>query len=760
MSGNIADEKIAKQIEQAIRQLDCLWILPGIASSFLSKLIQMQLSPAELAEIAESDPAFTTWIFALARKQGLNFSKENFSVRCVLEKLPLRVIRDAFLSARIYEPDERNLSKVSVRKQLTIYAMAVACCAEDIARIASAKIDAKSAYLAGLLHNVGNLAMDQMMPKSFDIIIDEANAQKISLSEVQQRRFGLDYTIIGKRLAQNWHLPNEIATAIWLHRGNVAFSQTVPDAKIAAVIKLADCVVRQCGIWQSGDYDIPDLPASAAQTVGITAEQLEQIQNGLAERVAEKSKIAGLDLPDSMKEYYASIRNAAAQLAQDNTKLSTENRRLQKTSGYFDFTQELLSGINPFTEPIEVAQNLAAGWQKFYQTGMAAVCLAPDANSQVIEMVLVERPTQSKTLVVNMPCDTAFMPAEANFAILNAAEHVGWIFDQLDVDFDLGCTRLVPLLCDGKTVGAVVFEFRYPVESEQVSESFKTIAAMAASILEISINSQKQQHFAEQFSQFLAKSKDSRVETANTNIKQPISPTTAVMATEKELQSEKCLHALTEMAAGAAHELNNPLFVISGRAQLLADAETDPEKKRILTIIQENAHQLSQIIDGLMSFAQPPETRPEQTEIRQIIDEAIELASQKTHAEHINAQIEIADGTSRVYVDSAQIASAVANVLSNSLESYNGQLGPVKIATINGDKGYVRLEISDLGCGMDADTLAKATHPFFSGKAAGRKRGMGLAYTNRLVHLNGGSLDIESEPGKGTTVRIALPKGE
>jgi signal transduction histidine kinase len=82
----------------------------------------------------------------------------------------------------------------------------------------------------------------------------------------------------------------------------------------------------------------------------------------------------------------------------------------------------------------------------------------------------------------------------------------------------------------------------------------------------------------------------------------------------------------------------------------------------------------------------------------------------------------------------------------------------VKI-TASADKGsgFVKLTIADLGCGMDAETLQKATYPFFSNQPAGRKRGMGLAHAARLIQLNGGELSITSQPGSGTTVTILLP---
>jgi signal transduction histidine kinase len=212
------------------------------------------------------------------------------------------------------------------------------------------------------------------------------------------------------------------------------------------------------------------------------------------------------------------------------------------------------------------------------------------------------------------------------------------------------------------------------------------------------------------------------------------------------------------MAAGAAHELNNPLSVISGRAQMLAAGETDPQKKQILGQIQKNAGEITAIIDDLFVFASPPTPRPTWTAHRQILDEAIQLASQKTGVEHIDARIEVIGDIKNIFADSAQAASAIANVICNSIESYADSFGPVKItASVDPSGGFVKLTITDFGCGMDEQTLQKAMYPFFSNLPAGRKRGMGLAHAARLIQLNGGSLSITSTPGTGTTVSILLP---
>jgi len=369
---------------------------------------------------------------------------------------------------------------------------------------------------------------------------------------------------------------------------------------------------------------------------------------------------------------------------------------------------------------------------------MVCLYLAPQANSQSLEAVLVENLSQTKLVYLNVPTETPAIPRviARDFAILDAHDCVKWLFEQLDVDFDLSQTKLMPLLSDGKAVGAILFELRYPADIELFQEKFRIATSIAGSILEVACVAAKQQRFAEQFARHLAKPRDA----------QPL------------IAADSSLNALVEMAAGAAHELNNPLSVISGRAQFLNQTEIVQEKKQILTQIQENAGKISQIIEELMSFARPREPRPAQTNIKQMLDEAVQLAALKQNVEQLDVQIDVADGLKDVFIDSAQIVSAIANVFSNSLESYINQQGPIKVTAEAGEPAdFVKLKIIDFGCGMDAQTLEKATQPFFSAKLAGRKRGMGLAYAHRVIQLNKCRLRITSRPGSGTTVTIMLP---
>jgi len=314
------------------------------------------------------------------------------------------------------------------------------------------------------------------------------------------------------------------------------------------------------------------------------------------------------------------------------------------------------------------------------------------------------------------------------------------------VEFDLNLTKILPLLAGPRALGAIVFELRYPQDVQLFEEKFKTTSGIAGAVLDLALAGRQQEGLAERLAQLLGKSATGE---------QP----TVIAAGEQPPAYADPLDGLAEMAGGAAHELNNPLSVISGRAQLLAQTETDSGKKQALGVIQENAREIARIIESLMIFARPREPKPAQTSVRQLLDEATELSARRADTDHLDIKVEIDAKVESVFVDSAQVVTAIANIFSNALQAYPENLGPIKVAAEIEESGNsIKLRITDFGRGMDAETMRKSVYPFFSARPAGRNRGMGLAHARRLIQLNKGSLDIASKPGVGTTVTVLLPQ--
>jgi signal transduction histidine kinase len=226
---------------------------------------------------------------------------------------------------------------------------------------------------------------------------------------------------------------------------------------------------------------------------------------------------------------------------------------------------------------------------------------------------------------------------------------------------------------------------------------------------------------------------------------------------QSEILRSRTMTTVGEMAAGAAHEMNNPLAVISGRSQLLAQQITDPKFKAMAHLIHEQAHRLSAIITELMDFAKPELPAPQETEVAEILERAIHEA--KEHNDPADRTIEVTMGdVPLVSVDTRQVAAAMTEVLENAIHATDAQTGQIAIhAAHDAFSSRVVITISDNGCGMDEQTVKRAFDPFFSARPAGRRRGLGLAKALRWIEASGGSIRLESRPGQGTRSVILLP---
>ncbi len=496
----------ARQVELAVSRLDSLSTLPCVGVQLFSRLGEGQFSPSALGDVIEADPALAAKCLSLVCRRGTNLSGGRFSLRRALDELPAHEVRDELLSVRAFQPFELDYPGdgpgATFRKDLLLHSLAVACCARQIAEAVSLRADSELVYYAGLLHDIGKLALREVMPKSFSRIFEEAESARESSRIVEQRNLGLDHTIVGKHLAQEWQLPNAVVLASWLHHGNtVTISQDMPEAWIAAVVQLADSVARQANVGISGSFDPPESPEPIAECLGISIEQVRQIGEDLPGVVAEKSKVLGLSSPNALVDYCRAAHAAAGRLARKHTELSVENRGLQSSASHLDFAADFLLGTSPAVGTAKIAEDFAVRWQKFYQTGTVCLYVVPPGNPEAIEAVVVEKLSESRVVAVDVADNVPVIPQPiANkFAVVNACDYLGWLFEQVDADFDARRTRLLPLLCDGRAVGAIAFELHYPGDADLFAEKFRTSAAIAGSVLGMALSRRKQQDFAERF---------------------------------------------------------------------------------------------------------------------------------------------------------------------------------------------------------------------------------------------------------------------
>jgi signal transduction histidine kinase len=222
------------------------------------------------------------------------------------------------------------------------------------------------------------------------------------------------------------------------------------------------------------------------------------------------------------------------------------------------------------------------------------------------------------------------------------------------------------------------------------------------------------------------------------------------------------LAVIAEMAAGAAHELNNPLAVISGRAQLMREKAASDGERKIWLLIAEQSQRISDIITEMMRFASPPPVKPEPIKVGNILAELIFYFSSikllNTKAAKFDRTIE--GQVPDIWADRAQVLEVMRELVTNSLNAAKTSPYIYLSAKAVTDASQVLLTVRDNGPGMDSETLVSAFTPFFSSQAAGRRRGLGLPMVWRYVVNNHGRIWIESQPGRGTTVFVLLPTGQ
>ena len=221
------------------------------------------------------------------------------------------------------------------------------------------------------------------------------------------------------------------------------------------------------------------------------------------------------------------------------------------------------------------------------------------------------------------------------------------------------------------------------------------------------------------------------------------------------LESEK-LEALAEFAAGAGHEINNPLAIIAGRAQLLLKDEPDPERRRELALINAQVKRAHEMIADLWLFARPPRPEPQTVDLVLLVDRVIEELAPQAAQRGVSVRRVGEPGAIEAEVDPSQLAVALHALCKNSLEAM-GHRGVVEIGLGAGPTA-VEIRVSDTGPGITPQQRNHVFDPFYSARQAGRGLGMGLSKCWRIVTNHGGRISVENGPGQGARFVIALPR--
>jgi len=221
------------------------------------------------------------------------------------------------------------------------------------------------------------------------------------------------------------------------------------------------------------------------------------------------------------------------------------------------------------------------------------------------------------------------------------------------------------------------------------------------------------------------------------------------------LETEK-LEAMAEFAAGAGHEINNPLTVIAGRAQLFLSEETDPERRRALALMNSQAKRVYEMIADMMLFARPPRPELEPVDLAALVDGLVEELAPAAARQEIAIRRSDENGSVEIEADPVQLTVALRALCRNAVEAI-GREGSVQIELRDCDC-EVEIRVRDDGPGFPTEERRHVFDPYYSARQAGRGLGLGLSKCWRIITNHGGKIDAESRPGHGAEFLIKLPR--
>ena len=765
----VADSAKTRRIELILRQIDSLPTLPTIASRLLTLTTSDDAHVQEVIQLVSADPTLTAKILSLCRKAHHGIRNETLTVEKAVLLQGFTTVRSAVLSLKVFEifdsprpeawrdrrsetdqdDDQTNQDDASNRFDRVNFwrhCLAVGIAAELIAvgHTKELHLNPSEAFVCGLLHDVGKLAIDYMLPKSFARVLELTEINQGNVAEFERRIIGVDHHTTGKRLAEQWQLPDIIRDTIWLHGSSYESVPPLPHRRMVGLVSLADLLARRNHLGYSGNFSFGQSPEDLAVGIGLNPKVVESVNHQLHEELMRREVVLGLDEQPSREMFLQSIQQANQVLGKLNNALERRSRVTTSQAKVLESISTFQSNTRPEQSVQDLIDEVVFSASRLLGPGYYALLYQPvqaidlDEEPWLLsqhEAFEEQSSTPGQIQYITPPAQTANLAdLRTDYSLsLSMMGFFPWLANHLVGDLDLWDLKMMPLTGGWGTVAVLLHsQSKLPGRQQLQAISMCWGAAIAAAV---------QQDSAKRLGEQLAESNF------------------ALSEAQDRLVRTASLVRLGEMAAGAAHEMNNPLAVISGRSQLLAmNLSPGSKEQTAAATIVEQSHRLSDLITLLRLFADPPKLNLEPTDIGHMLDETIKRVRrdlpQSVAAKPISLHIK--SGLPHVSIDREQLSIAVKEILLNAVQSMPKTSIHLTSRT-DPENRYLVIQVKDDGKGMDEYTLQHATDPFFSAKAAGRQLGMGLARVEQIMTAHSGQLELRSISDGGTIATLLIP---
>jgi putative nucleotidyltransferase with HDIG domain len=761
-SGGADQGARARQVELILEKLESLPTLSPIATRLLGVGSSDTADINKIVGLIESDPALSARILGLCRRADRGLGDRVRTVKHAVVMIGLDAVRSAALAVNVYDvmnnaADETDAAVGSMpvsglgserpgfdRVGFWKHSLAVACAAELIAKEhPRLHVRPEEAFAAGLLHDLGKLVLELVLPQSYGRVLALADFRRSDAAPVERAVLGLDHHTAGKRVAEQWGLPGEYQDAIWLHSQPYSSLPPVPHRGLIAAVSAGEALARRLHIGFSGDFGPPPDLARLCSESGLDLARVEQTTAKLNENLSERCTSLGIDQASTPQLLLEAIAAANRQLHRLNSTLAERSEQGEQSArvlGSIAAFHKAVASHSRALSPGETLHLVLSSARALLGEGFYAAVGQFDAQDAWRLLVLDVDGRLKRSQVIEEPLGPG-VRGRSLASLMDSSqlriEAMGVLPSLTDLLHDAPDIRgirsmLIPI-APGSQAAALILHDR-PIESLLPSATQREALTGTWSA---ALTAAAQHHAAQRLGERLAVSGRALAEA------QDKAGEAATMA------------RLGEVTAGAAHEMNNPLTVIRGRAQLLSSRLKDASDQTAAVLIAQAAEDLSDLISSLHTLSERRTPKPETIAATDLISRTMARARlRRTSLDEPKVKVDPACAS--LNVDAELLSQALAELVLNAAESGAASGVAIEILPDPLDQ-RLQIRVVDNGPGLSRRAQEHAFDPFFSDKPAGRQRGLGLTRAKRFVEDLQGSLTLENLPRRGAVASIALP---
>ncbi|TVQ54370.1 MAG: HDOD domain-containing protein [Phycisphaerales bacterium] len=732
-----------RRVELILEQLDQLPTLSSIAVQVLERTLADDSRADEVIQLISSDPSLASKVIRLSQCTDRIRSSTITTIERAVKHVGFEAVRSAVLSVEVFDlfenrftivnPDvERTNGSVFDREAFWQHSLAVAVLAESLAHIPELKreIHPSEAFLAGLLHDLGTLTLYALLPRSMDQVCRLAEANGISLNDASRRIIGITTQTVGKRLAERWNLPRILTDVIWLHGQPMTSLPNLSHRKMIGLITLADSVARTRFIVPAGHGPNINLTPWSPDELGVSEDVLDRAIASLPDKVGERARHLGLERRHDSDMLLHAINRA-------NQSLGRINHALRQRAHSSARKSEILEAITQFHQGTGIAPTVCGTLERIARSAhhcFSGLCFGLLHQSGCNEAwqfwscddagAINDIHSLGDNLTLSLPDQ---INEDEELAI-----HLLPVLSALERQLKEKQRHCPPRLMPVRTAAGI--RTIVVLGSEALPTSERPLAEALSRSWSAALNAAEQQEETASLGEELADANRQLIDAQNS------------------LTRAKAMAAIGEIIAGAAHEMNNPLAIISGRSQQLLRTVEDEQQQEVARQVVEQSHRLGEMISTLQSFVEPMEAKRRSTNMREL---AMRITGQfkPTQRRNFNISTVFGDSLDAVHLDPSLVAMALTEVVRNAVEAKGSQHIELRIQT-DPEHDRLRIQVRDDGPGLSNRALVHAFDPFFSEKAAGRQPGLGLSRARQAVEAHEGRITLENAPGGGAVVTL------